>query len=97
MFLRIASHNFQQNKEVILFKLNTIQPNDFQYIDIFKEEPRIRRTPLYLLFKHWSHNEVRYQTNSTTEQSPNIIYHEPNIIEFFEFAKETYRVLPTLF
>ncbi len=95
--LRIAGHKFQQNKEVILFKLNTIQSIHFRYIEIFTESPNIRRTPLYKMFKNWSHNEVRYQTHLTTHQSSNIVYHEQDVLAFFEFAKETYRILPTLF
>lgn len=97
LFLRITSHKFQANKEIILFKLNTIQRTDFQYIDIFTENPHVRRTNLYQLFKNWSHNDIRYQTNSTTHQNPDIRYNEQDILEFFEFAKETYRILPTLF
>lgn len=91
--LRITSHKFQDNKEIILDKLNTIQNTDFPYIDYLLDRPNIRSTSLYKSFKNWSHNTIRYQTMDTNFENLNIAYNENDILDFLKFAKETYRFL----
>jgi hypothetical protein len=90
---RIAGHEYMKNKEFIRNKLNAIPPSSFSHINILRS-PTHSNSMLARLFHSWD-VEVRYQANNSSTNS-SINYNETDIVAFFEFVKETYRVLPTL-
>jgi hypothetical protein len=91
---RIAGHDYMKNKEFIRNKLNAIPSSSFSHIDIFLNRGN-RNNPLVRLFRQWNVNTVRYESSTTSTRS-SINYNETDIVAFFEFVKETYRVLPNL-
>lgn len=94
---RITSHLFSKNKNVISKKLNAIKPANFRYINIIINKKN-ERDPVSLLFYEWNVNTVRYQTSSTHFQTfNNNLLTEQNVFNFFEFARETYKILPNFF
>ncbi len=91
---RIASHEYMRNKEIIISKLNIINSTQFRHINILRS-PTHSSSTIARLFHQWNVNTVRYESSTTSTRS-SINYNETDIVAFFEFVKETYRVLPTL-
>ncbi len=91
---RLTNHEYMRNKEIIISKLNIINRTQFSHINIFLS-PAHSSSTIARLFHQWNVNTIRYESSTTSTRSP-INYNETDIIAFFEFVKETYRVLPNL-